>query len=79
MEIIALSRTEANSRFQNSLFMVKMQLPRKGHSQETQLSRKHAYIMLTTYNPVIIELNWDLQGYTLFFLLLLKNIDCGTR
>ena len=23
--------------------------------------------------------NWGLQGYTLFFLFLLKNIDCGTR
>ena len=33
-------------------------------------SRKHTYIILT-------PLNWGLQGYTLFFLFLLKNIDCG--
>ena len=33
-------------------------------------SRKHAYIMLT-------PLNWGLHGYTVFYLFLLKNIDCG--
>ena len=33
-------------------------------------SQKHAYIILTL-------LNWGLQGYTLFFLFLLKKIDCG--
>ena len=37
-----------------------------------QASWKHAFIILT-------PLNWGLQGYTLFFLFLLKNIDCGIR
>ena len=37
-------------------------------------SRKHTYIILTPLNPT---LHWGLQGYTLFFLFLLKNIDCG--
>ena len=36
-------------------------------------SRKHTYIILTPLNPTFIYL----QGYTLFFLFLLKNIDCG--
>ena len=40
-------------------------------------SRKHAYIVLTPLNPTFISENWGLQGYTLFFLFLLKNIDCG--
>ena len=43
-------------------------------------SQKHAYIMLTPLNPPFIQywgLNWGLKGYTLFFLFLLKNIDCG--
>ena len=35
-------------------------------------SRKHTYIILT-----LIYKHWGLQGYTLFFLSLLKNIDCG--
>ena len=39
-------------------------------------SRKHAYIILTPLNPTFIYQNWGLQGYTLFFLFLLKNIDC---
>ena len=39
-------------------------------------SRKHAYIMLTPFNPTCIYQNWGLQGYTLIFLFLLKNIDC---
>ena len=37
-------------------------------------SRKHAHIVLTPLNPTFI---WGLQRYTLFFLFLLKNIDCG--
>ena len=40
-------------------------------------SRKHAYIVLAPLNPTFIQENWGLQGYTLFFLFLLKNIDCG--
>ena len=40
-------------------------------------SRKHTYIMLTPSNPTFIQENWGLQGYTLFFLFLLKTIDCG--
>ena len=40
-------------------------------------ARKQAYIMLTPLNPTFILQNWGLQGYTLFFLFLLKNIDCG--
>ena len=39
--------------------------------------RKHAYIVLTPLNPTFIQWNWGLQGYTSFFLFLLKNIDCG--
>ena len=42
-----------------------------------QSSRKHAYIVLTPLNPTFIQQNWGLQEYTLFFLFLLKNIDCG--
>ena len=26
-----------------------------------------------------MKFHWELQGYTLFFLFLLKNIDCGTH
>ena len=40
---------------------------------ETTPTRKHAYIILTPLNPIL----QGLQGYTLFFLFLLKNIDCG--
>ena len=40
-------------------------------------SLKHAYIVLTPLNPTFIQLNWGLQGYTLIFLFLLKDIDCG--
>ena len=40
-------------------------------------SRKHAYIISTHLNPTFIQKNWGLQGYTLFFLFLLRNIDCG--
>ena len=36
-------------------------------------SRKHAYIILTPLNPILIQLKWGLQGYTLFFLFLLKR------
>ena len=39
-------------------------------------SRKHAYIMLTPFNPIYIA-KLGLQGYTSIFLFLLKNIDCG--
>ena len=42
-------------------------------------SRKHAYIILTPLKPHFTWQNWGLQGYTLFFLFLLKNIDFGTR
>ena len=39
-------------------------------------SRKHAYIILTLLNPYyIVKLGW--LRYTVFFLFLLKNIDCG--
>ena len=40
-------------------------------------SRKHAYIILTPLNPTFIQKNWGFQGYTLFFLILFKNIDYG--
>ena len=40
-------------------------------------SRKHAYIIVTPLNPTFIDWKWGLQGYTLFFLFLLKNKDCG--
>ena len=40
-------------------------------------SRKHIYITFTPFNPTSIQQNWGLQGYTLFFLFLLNNIDCG--
>ena len=39
-----------------------------GHFSYFFISRKHAYIILTRLNPT--------HGYTLFFLFLLKNIDC---
>ena len=37
-------------------------------------SLKHTYIILTPLNPTFILLNWGLQGYTLFFSLVLKKI-----
>ena len=40
-------------------------------------SQKHANIDLTRLNSTFIQWNWGLQGYTLIFLFLLKNIDCG--
>ena len=42
-----------------------------------KLSREHPYKVLTPLNPTFIQQNWGLQGYTLFFLFLLKNIGCG--
>ena len=41
--------------------------------------RKHAYIILTPPHPKppFYIVKWGLQGYTLFVLFLLKNIDCG--
>ena len=39
---------------------------------KTPTSRKHVYIILTPLNPTFILYNWGLQGYTLFFLFLLK-------
>ena len=38
---------------------------------------KTYFIILTPLNPTFIQYNWGSQGYTLFFLFLLKNIDCG--
>ena len=40
-------------------------------------SRKRTYIILTPSNLTFIQYNWGLQGYTLFFLFLLKNTACG--
>ena len=40
-------------------------------------SRKHAYNMLTPLNPHFYVVKLWFQGYALFFLFLLKNIDCG--
>ena len=36
-------------------------------------SRKHAYIILTPLNPTFIQKNLGLEGYTLFFFILLKT------
>ena len=41
----------------------------------SEASRKHAYIIFTPLNTTFIH--GDLQGYTLFFLFLLKNIECA--
>ena len=43
---------------------------------------KHNITKTYLYNsdplkPHFYIVNWGLQGYTLFFLFLLKNIDCG--
>ena len=38
--------------------------------------RKYTCIISNPLNHSFIEKNWGLQGYTLFFLFLLKNIDC---
>ena len=46
-------------------------------TEKSDASRKHAYINLTPLNPTFIQQNWGLQEYILFFLFLLKNIDCG--
>ena len=40
-------------------------------------SRKDAYIVLIPIKPHFYIVKLGLEGYTLFFLLLLKNIDCG--
>ena len=37
----------------------------------------YMYIVLLPLNPTFIQKNWVLQGYTLIFLFLLKNIVCG--
>ena len=42
-------------------------------NKQKKTSRKHAFIILTPLNPTFIQLNWGLQGYTLFFLFLLKS------
>ena len=44
-------------------------------SRQINASRKH--IILTPLNPTFILQNWGLQGYTIVFFFLLKNIDCG--
>ena len=41
------------------------------------ISQNYAYIVLTPLNPTFILQNWSFKGYTLIFLFLLKNIDCG--
>ena len=38
---------------------------------------KHTYINFDPLKPHSYIDNWGLQGYTLFFLFLLKNINCG--
>ena len=43
--------------------------------QSILASRKHAYIILTPLPSYIVKLGFT--GYTLVFLFLLKNIDCG--
>ena len=48
----------------------------KGSIASSCSSRKHAYIILIPLNPTFI-VKLGLQGYTLFNLFLLKNIDCG--
>ena len=40
-------------------------------------SRKHAYIILTPISPLLYSKTGADRGYTLFFLFLLKNVDCG--
>ena len=40
-------------------------------------SQKHAYIILTTKTPLLYNKTGVYREYTLFFLFLLKNIDCG--
>ena len=56
-------------------------LPRNLQTKELEgpkyTSRKQAYIILTPLNPTFIWYYWGLKGYTLFFLFLLKTIDCG--
>ena len=44
-----------------------------GYGQRRMSSRDHAYIILTPLNPTFIQKNWGWQGYTLFFLFLLKT------
>ena len=60
---------------QNNAYLIFSQAKVLADSNEITLycsSRKHTYIILVTLNPVF----WGLQGYTLFFLFLHKNIDC---
>ena len=40
-------------------------------------SRKHTFIILTPLKTHFYIVKFGFTGYTLFFLLLLKNIDCG--
>ena len=40
-------------------------------------SRKHTYIIFTPLTPLLCSKTEVYRGYTLFFLLLLENIDCG--
>ena len=40
-------------------------------------SRKHTYIILTPQTPLLYSKNWGLLEYILFFIFLLKYINCG--
>ena len=40
-------------------------------------SRKHAYIILTLSDPTLYSKTGVYMGCSLFFLFLIKNIDCG--
>ena len=42
-----------------------------------QSHHENIHIILTLLNPTFLNKNWGLQGYTLFFLFLLKTVDYG--
>ena len=47
------------------------------HSLDVIPSRKHAYIMLTFYTPLLYSKTGVSRGIHYFFLSFVQNIDCG--
>ena len=50
---------------------------KNGNDLKAYASRKHAYIILTPLKPHFYTEKLGFTEYALFFLFLLKNIDCG--
>ena len=62
---------------EESVVQARIETILKRHVSKLFYITKPCLYNLTLLNPTFILLNWGLQRYTLFFLFLLKNIDCG--